>query len=113
MSSDEAMRSETRSDPLMVRVATPRWFHAMMKVQSEVMRRAEGFTTPLLCLTGSADPIADPTASEEFVRRAASLDKTLRSYPDLRHELLRETSRQQIFNDIYQWIIKRTPSGVA
>lgn len=105
--SDKAMLDEGVTDKLMVHDATPRWFYSMTVVQAEVRERAAEFTAPFLCLTGSADGVADPATAAEFVVRAGSVDKTLRVYEGLRHELLREPTREAIFADIYRWIADR------
>ena len=108
---DLAMLEADRDDPLMNRVATPRWYFTARAAQQEAMRNAERFTLPLLCLAGDADVIADPKATGEFHRRARSTDKTLHVYPHHVHELLREPSREQIFADILTWIRPRRDTG--
>jgi alpha-beta hydrolase superfamily lysophospholipase len=105
MSSDPEMVEESRRDPLRARVATPRWYLGMTQAQERVMKEAGRFTKPLLVLTGSADPVADPSAGQEFYERAGSADKTYRSYPNLLHELLREKQRETAFADVRNWIL--------
>jgi alpha-beta hydrolase superfamily lysophospholipase len=104
---DEQLAEETRRDPLCLGIATPRWFVTVSPVMREVMRRAEEFSLPLLTMIPSADRIADPAAGEEFFRRAGSMDKTLKIYPEYRHELLRELGREQIYEEIHQWMRAR------
>ncbi len=107
LSSDAQMLEETRNDPLMNRIATPRWFTTMLKAQKEVMGRAAEFDRPLFCMTGSADGVADPSAAVEFVNRATSGDKLLRVYDGFRHELLREKERNRVYSDVLEWIVRR------
>ena len=64
---------------------------------------------PLLGLIAGADTLVDPAAAEDFVRRAGSSDKTIKIYPEHRHELLREIGREQIYRDIFDWIRARSP----
>lgn len=108
LSSDRQMLEESRNDPLMNRIATPRWFATMLKAQKDVMNRAAEFDAPLLCMTGSADGVADPGAAAEFVSRATSADKTLRVYEHFRHELLREKNRERVYSDVFDWTVGRT-----
>jgi lysophospholipase len=113
MSSDPQMVEESRRDPLRARVATPRWYLGMRRAQQRVMKKAGQFSKPLLILTGSADPVADPAAAQEFYERVGSADKTYRSYPDLLHEILREKQRETAFTDIRTWILARTVPPAA
>lgn len=110
MSSDTQMVEQTRNDPLCARVATPRWYAGQLRAQARVMENAASVRLPLLVLAGSADPIADPSAAERFVHTAGSVDKAFRLYPELLHELLRESGREQIFQDTLSWI---TSQGIA
>ena len=107
MSSDPDMLADSRRDPLLHRVATPRWYLSTLKVQAEVMERAGEFRLPLLCLAGTADDIADPAAVRDFYERCGSADKALRVYPDRLHELLREVEREGMFGEILDWMAAR------
>jgi alpha-beta hydrolase superfamily lysophospholipase len=107
LSSDEAMRRDTREDPLLLHGGTPAWFFEMLKVQEEVLRDSPRLTLPLLCLTAGKDRIADSDVSAEFCRGAGSRDKTHSIYGGFLHELLREAKREAIFEDILGWIRAR------
>lgn len=111
MTSDEAMLAESREDPLITRVATPRWFAGMREAQKRVMGRAGDFRLPMLMLTGSVDPIADTSAAAEFVARAGSADKTAIEYSGMLHEILRERERWRVFEDVLTWITTRARDG--
>jgi lysophospholipase len=112
MTADPAMIQESRTDPLLLRSATPRWFYQTLRAQRRIVHAAPSLCTPLLMLIGQADIIADPTANQRFFDACASPDKTLHTYSGLRHELLRETARQQIFQEIATWITARTGNQV-
>ncbi len=107
VNSDSQMLEESRKDPLMNRIATPRWFATMQNAQKEVMSRAAEFDVPFLCMTGSADGVADPEAAVEFVGRTTSADKTLKVYDHFRHELLRKKGRERVYCDVLDWIVRR------
>jgi lysophospholipase len=112
MSSDSQMVEQTRNDPLCARVATPRWYAGQLRAQARVMENAASVRLPLLALAAGADPIAEPAAADRFVQSAGSADKTFRLYPGLLHELLRETGREGIFQDILSWIRSRVTPAV-
>lgn len=103
-SSDPAMIEDSRQDGLLLRCATPRWYLGQRRAQLDAMRRAAEFKQPLLVIQGDADPIADPRGSRQFHDRAGSTDKTFIEYPGFRHEPLRETGRERVFADVFEWI---------
>ena len=103
MSSDPLMVADSSADPLVTRVATPRWYLSHLRMQRRVLDGAAKLRLPLLVLAAGADIIADPQASEEFVQAAASQDKRFRLYPSQKHELLRETGRFEVFKEILVW----------
>lgn len=108
MTSDPAMREDSRTDPLLVATATPRWYCGSMAAQAEVMRRCREFRQPFLALIGDADPVSDPDAVHEFYAGAGAQDKTERIYPQLLHEILREADRERVFQDILDWMREHT-----
>ena len=113
MSRDSAILAETRQDPLYLRTATARWYLGQMRAQRQVMSRANEFRLPLLAISGSDDPIADPAGTQQFVSRAASLDKQFRLYHGQLHELLRESERQKTFEDVMTWMRQVTCGAPA
>jgi lysophospholipase len=104
ITSDPAMLAESRADPLLLRIATPRWYVRMLAVQEDTRGRAAEFTLPLLCLVGDADPVALPEAQLKFFEETASLEKKLIHYPGMLHEVLRETGREGVFEDMIAWM---------
>src|SRR3990170_3464239 len=107
---DAVMLEDSRSDPMLLRCATPRWFVATRRVQAEALARAREFTTPLLVLQGDADAIADPGGAAVFHERAGSSDKSIINYPRFLHEPLREAGRARVFADVLDWIELRSGS---
>jgi len=110
MTGDKAMRADGRADPLLLRTATPRWYFTTEKMQIDVLARAGEFRPPLLLLAGEDDLIADVSTARQFFAAAGSMDKTIKVYPHLRHEILRETIRESIFDDILSWLRARAGS---
>jgi alpha-beta hydrolase superfamily lysophospholipase len=113
MSRDPEMAADSRADPLIHRVATPRWYLSTLDVQAEAMRRAGEFRLPLLCLIAGQDMVADPAGVREFFAAAGSTDKRLIEYADARHELLRELEREEVFEAVLNWIRERLPATSA
>jgi alpha-beta hydrolase superfamily lysophospholipase len=107
MTSDESMIADTKADPLVTRVATPRWYFGSLAAQRRVNESASKFRLPLLMLLGSLDPVADLTVAERFFAETGSADRQLKTYPGLLHELLRESRRQEVLADILSWLSAR------
>jgi len=67
-------------------------------------------TLPVLFAAGKQDPVgAYGEAVEKIYKKYAQWldDVELKLYEGCRHELHSETCREEIFEDLYQWIIKR------
>ena len=66
---------------------------------------------PVLILAGDRDPVGEDTAgvrrvSKRYEKTGVS-DMTLGFYQGARHELLHETNRMEVFEDIFTWIRER------
>lgn len=71
---------------------------------------------PVLFASGTDDPVGDfgkgVRKIYEQYRTAGIQDVTLRLYSGDRHELLNETDRQQVYQDLLEWIEeRREPAG--
>ena len=71
---------------------------------------------PVLFISGEMDPVGDcgkgvQRAYESF-RKAGVRDVSLKLYPELRHEILNETCRETVYDDIYQWLAAKVPATV-
>lgn len=93
-------------------------FREMLGGMSFIARPEElrkmNMTTPVLFISGAMDPVGD---CGKGVRRAyASFqnagvqDASLKLYPELRHEILCETCRELVFEDIYLWLTSKLPN---
>jgi lysophospholipase len=98
----------SKSDPYIPGVATPRWFTSARNMQAEARRLAHLFKLPLLMLVAGDDVIADANASLTFFNQAGSDDKQIKHYPKMRHELLREVGREEIFIAMLNWMTRST-----
>ena len=64
--------------------------------------------TPVLFLSGAMDPVGDcgkgvRRAYRSF-QKAGVRDVSIKLYPDLRHEIFNEACREDVYNDLYQWL---------
>ena len=65
---------------------------------------------PILFISGEMDPVGDlgkgvKKAYESF-QKAGVRDVTLKLYPGLRHEILNEKEKDQVYADIWAWVEK-------
>ena len=74
----------------------PEWYSAVPK------------ELPVLLASGAEDPVGDYGAGVKAVAeglKAAGHEKvTLKLYPECRHEVLNETNRQEVMEDLLRWI---------
>ncbi|MGB5192698.1 MAG: lysophospholipase [Polyangiales bacterium] len=63
---------------------------------------------PIYLFAGARDPVGDYGKGvkrlREAYKRAAIFDVRLKLYPDARHEVLNETNRQEVTNDLIAWL---------
>ena len=66
--------------------------------------------TPVLFISGDHDPVGDMgkgvKAAYESFRTAGVKDVELKLYPGLRHEILNEKCRDEVYADLWAWIEK-------
>src|SRR3954449_5993696 len=65
------------------------------------------FKLPLLVMHGTADRLVPIAAGQMVAERAGSADKTWKPYEGLFHEILNEPERQQVLDDIADWLDAR------
>lgn len=104
LSRDDTWVRSTAADPLYNRVGTPRWFVECSRMQADVLRRGSGVQCPVLLALGGSDGIASVPTSRRFFDTLGTTDRTLREYPGMRHEILNELGKEEVFRDICRWI---------
>lgn len=104
---NEEIQLSTTADPLMVYVASVRFYNELLRAQASALADADRIQLPLLLLHGGADEIIVPEQSLEFGRRVTSLDKDVRLLPELHHEIMNEPERDEVLRDIADWLDSR------
>jgi lysophospholipase len=107
LSRDEAWQASTKADPLYGRKTTPRFYFEHTEWQSRLGETSAALTLPVLMVLGEVDPIASTVAGRRHFDTLASSDKTLKVFPDMRHEVLNELDRASVETFIVEWILKR------
>jgi acylglycerol lipase len=96
------------SDPLVytgpIRVRTG---NEILRITSYLQRNLSRVTVPFLVLHGTADMITDPRASQRLYEASTSTSKSIKLYDGYLHDLLFEPERDDIANDIINWLSAR------
>ncbi|KAG5591492.1 hypothetical protein H5410_042006 [Solanum commersonii] len=112
VSRDPAALVAKYSDPLVytgpLRVRTG---HEILRISSYLMRNFKSVTVPFLVLHGSADRVTDPLASQDLYNEASSAFKDIKLYDGFLHDLLFEPEREEIAQDIIDWMHKKLDCG--
>ncbi|KAK4388810.1 hypothetical protein Sango_2218000 [Sesamum angolense] len=108
VSRDPAALLAKYSDPLVytgpIRVRTG---HEILRITSYLTRNFQSITVPFFVLHGTADRVTDPLASQDLYNEAPSKFKDIKLYEGFLHDLLFEPEREEIAQDIIDWMEKR------
>jgi len=92
-------------DPLIAHETQPtRTMAALVRADERLKKEFPLITLPVLILHGAADKNTNPSGSQHFYDRAGSVDKTLKLYEGAVHDLLNDTDKAQVMQDIQDWI---------
>lgn len=97
-----------RNDP-MIGVPSPtlKLAATLAAVAQSGWSQYSAWKTPALIMHGEQDRATDPEGSKRFAEMIAAEDKTLRLFPEGRHELLNDLDRDEALRLILDWIEKR------
>ena len=66
---------------------------------------------PILLISGEKDPVGDcgkgVKLSKKVLEKAGVKDISVKMYPNLRHDILHEKIKDQIYADVYNWLSKK------
>ncbi|MBC7792247.1 MAG: lysophospholipase [Clostridia bacterium] len=96
-----------RRDPQVFTTASAGWFREATRAQYRVMH-LRNLESPLFYVHSDSDPIASPSANAELAAKLKSPDKTILVRRGELHEVLNETDRKGLFQQIGSWILKRS-----
>ncbi|XP_010534286.1 PREDICTED: caffeoylshikimate esterase-like isoform X3 [Tarenaya hassleriana] len=98
-------------------VARPRAATAyeLVRVCKDLQGRFEEVEVPILIVHGGDDVVCDPACVEELHRRAKSVDKTIKIYPGMWHQLVGEPEENcdLVFSDMLEWLRSRASRAAA
>lgn len=83
----------------------------ILKACKSMREKLPTFTLPFLALHGSADTVTYPVGSQYLFDHAGSVQKTLKFYPGLYHEIFMEVGKEAVFNDMFEFLQERQKSA--
>lgn len=79
----------------------------LMATMRATLAAAPEIELPLLIMHGEADVLTSPSGSRALYAQAASVDKTLKLYPGLYHEIFNEPEKDAVLTDMTDWLEAR------
>lgn len=83
---------------------TPRFYEEMKAAMADTLSRRSGIPVPILFLVPLEDQIVDSQITLEYYRELKHRDKLLKTYPGFYHEPMNDVGREQVFQDIAEFI---------
>lgn len=90
--------------------------HELLKAIAEAWRRVPSLALPLLIMHGTVDRIVNSQSSQQIYDQVQSADKTLKFWPDCRHEIFNEIDKNEIIAYMLDWLdahIVREPEAAV
>ncbi len=107
ISRDPATVKSYDTDPLNYRGGTKARFGTeLLGAGNYVFSRAGTIKLPILIMVGTGDRIAASEGGKKLFEGASSSDKTLKLYDGYYHEILNEIGKEQVYQDILDWLQK-------
>lgn len=105
-------QQEHKQDPKILAMARAGWASECMNAQGRVQKLVETvlIEMPVLFIYGDEDPVACPKTNERVAQMLQASDKTIWKRRGEKHEVLNETKRKQLFDDIAKWILDQSSS---
>lgn len=115
LSANRANVQNYLEDPLCGFIFTANGFRTLFKLienlYDDEKLKAVPKNLPVLLASGAEDPMGDYGTSVEQVYRSyqeSGMENVqLKLYPGDRHEILNEADREDVYGDIYRWILQR------
>jgi alpha-beta hydrolase superfamily lysophospholipase len=102
---DQAVVKDYADDPLVLKEMTRKLLGQVFITGAQwLMKNMGRHEIPCLILHGGDDRIVTPEASKFMYANASAKDKTLKIYEGMFHEILNESDKDMVIEDIRQWL---------
>ena len=95
---------EYKKDPLVVHRPTINSIQEIKYKMGDLYQNSYFLEVPILLLKGEADPLIYPSGMEHFSKGIKKDLLTQKNYSLMKHDLYNEVNRENVFNDITEWI---------
>lgn len=121
LSKDDKEVEKFIEDPLCGVIPTTQFFHDLLlgikELNKPTLLQKVPKSLPLLLLSGAQDPVGkntkDVQKTYEQYMQIGLHDVTLKLYPTGRHEMLNETNKEEVFQDIISWLDRHLSAGLS
>jgi len=111
ISHDQDFIKDYLQDPLVLNEITYKLLcEVFVRGTDWLIKNLSRYNCPCLILHGGDDQIVIPESAKHLFENITSVDKTLKLYDGLYHDILNESEKDMIIKDICQWIADRLPS---
>jgi len=116
LSRDPEVVRRYQADPLVHGTATAAFGASMTETIEATQLGPSRVKRPVLLLHGADDPLCDPDGSRRFfegLEAGEVAGHAIHVYPNLRHEIFNEPEREQVYQDMHDWIEERLAGAIA
>lgn len=106
LSTDPEVGRKYMEDPLVLKDPTIKLLTELVGASRRVWKCVERISLSALIMHGADDKIVPLEASRRLYNALRVQDKTLKIYPNMKHEILNEKAKQEVLNDILNWLRK-------
>lgn len=108
LSRDPDVVDRYRKDELCFKKATAGFYYQFLVSGTDyLIKNLSKYEYSCLILHGGSDKIIPKAASVNLYESISSKDKSIKIYPQLYHEILNEKERDEVIEDLLQWINER------
>jgi len=107
LSRDPAFLDSIPGPELLHQKMSARMYDELIAGARAACAQAEECDCRLLMIHGADDSLTSAEASKAFFAKASSKDKTLKIYPDMRHETHNEIGRESVMAGMVEWMDRR------
>lgn len=114
LSRDPEVIRRYREDPLVEDRMSVRFAAGMSRMVAALQGASGRLDRPVLVLHGAEDPICSRLGSQRFHAGLSSgigERSALQIYPELRHEIFQEPEREQVWQDMLDWIVSSSSAA--
>lgn len=108
ISHDLEIVTNYKNDPKVIKHVTVGLVRGFYKGVEVIKEKCSKFNDPVLILHGSDDLLVSVEDSKWLYNNISSNDKDIKIYDGLYHEILNEIQKEQVMEDILEWLNLRT-----